>query len=327
MGFGSSNAVTDGSVTTSKLAAGAVTPPKLNASLNNQIAELMVGNVFVESTAGINYSAAQPEFFSDADGKRNTVDTANTDTIFSGTSHTAHFAATAPETLGETLGSNTVDAGAAGEQITTTSACNPIVSVTKKSTCTATRCRITASNKTTVLGTATFSGDVATFSPHVALAASTVYYILLDNSGSNYSRAYNTGVSYPKTGGAVFNFTDHSSTGSGYADGIVSVTTEATAAATSRHIQTIALTAMDGSYSRLRLHPYLLALATGNTCTWAIDYTGDGTWQKTGQAVDSWVDLGGAQTLTGAKMKITLSQGTGSDADTPSCKGYGLVGD
>lgn len=75
-----------------------------------------------------------------------------------------------------------------------------IKKVTRISTCTATRCRITT-DWWTVLWTATFSWDVATFSPTVNLTAWNYYKIMADNSGWSYTFS-EYACTYPK------NFTD-----------------------------------------------------------------------------------------------------------------------
>jgi hypothetical protein len=89
----------------------------------------------------------------------------------------------------------------------------------------------------------------------------------------------------------------------------------------------VALTGLDGSYTKARLHPYnFIQGATGlNTCTFDIDYTGNGSFDITGLTVDDWMDLSGVQVFNGAVMKITLSKATGDYTDTPSLQGYAFL--
>lgn len=54
--------------------------------------------------------------------------------------------------------------------------------------------------ETTTYGTASFSGNIATFSTPVFLNASTTYKFLADNGGASYSRPYKSGASYPVSG-------------------------------------------------------------------------------------------------------------------------------
>ena len=101
--------------------------------------------------------------------------------------------------------------------------------------------------------------------------------------------------------------------------------TEDDIAYTSGRIVTVALPTLDGSNQNIRLHAYHSTIPTGTSITYDVDYTGDGTYEKTGLALDTWESLGGAQTFTNAKIRIVLDMGTGSS--TPLLQGYCVMVD
>lgn len=78
-------------------------------------------------------------------------------------------------------------------------------SVTKHSSCTATRCRIRLNSSTTYYE-ATFSGNIATFTEDIFVASGTTIYVECDNNGSSFISVYdnyNTGshtYTFPITG-------------------------------------------------------------------------------------------------------------------------------
>jgi hypothetical protein len=92
-------------------------------------------------------------------------------------------------------------------------------------------------------------------------------------------------------------------------------------------IKTAQLTDLDGSASYVRLRPYNSTLDTGTALTFDLDYDHDGTYELEGAAVDTWVSLGGEQTLDGAILRINLEQGTGSSSDRVTLQGYCLMVD
>jgi len=136
------------------------------------------------------------DVFFDADGYNGTIDTGNTTATF----NTNLYENTSSETNdahGELLGTDTAETALSGEKILTKTICK-LVKVTKKASVTATKCKLYAANKTTLLDTQTFSGDVATFDYN--LADATNYYIFVDSDGGSYTRSWNTGVTSPIVG-------------------------------------------------------------------------------------------------------------------------------
>lgn len=68
--------------------------------------------------------------------------------------------------------------------------------ITKNSTTTATKAYLLDSGKN-VLVTATFSGNIATFSPAPRMNATLTYYVALDNNGAAYNYIYRDAITYP----------------------------------------------------------------------------------------------------------------------------------
>ena len=138
------------------------------------------------------WDTMEADIFTDSDGYLDTIDTGNTTAVFSSDKYT---------TSSNTADENSITGWGNGNttyyrgfDITATNNCN-LVSATKESSCTATKCYIyNASNE--LLGTATFSGDIATFS-NVSLTASVSYRIGVGKDGAYYMGRSSAGQSYP----------------------------------------------------------------------------------------------------------------------------------
>lgn len=91
----------------------------------------------------------------------------------------------------------------AGFKITTNMACS-IVSITKTSNCDATTGYLW-NDAMSELASASFSGDVCTFSSPYALSDATTYYIGCDSEGSNYTLEYDAwgAGNFPIVGTAI----------------------------------------------------------------------------------------------------------------------------
>lgn len=99
------------------------------------------------------------------------------------------------EDTGYAINSTSNSAAACGFVITAKRNCY-LNSITKTSTCTGTRAMVRTNTNTTI-ATASFSGDIATFSSPILLEKNTSYRILVDNSAGNYARKYNTTPVFP----------------------------------------------------------------------------------------------------------------------------------
>jgi len=141
--------------------------------------------------------------FTDANGTNNTVNEASTTAIYDyesnsykckingdGTNDTDNAESSFPVT-------NT-QSSSYGYKITATSNC-VLISVTKIGTSTATRVILKSDNNNSI-ATATFSGNIATFSSPQSLISGNNYRIEVDNNGSTYTSARNGSPSYPYIG-------------------------------------------------------------------------------------------------------------------------------
>lgn len=99
------------------------------------------------------------------------------------------------EDTGYAINSTSNSATACGFVITAKRNCY-LNSITKSSACTGTRA-ILRTNTNTQIATASFSGDVATFSSPILLEKGITYRILVDNSAVTYARKYNTTPIFP----------------------------------------------------------------------------------------------------------------------------------
>jgi len=104
-----------------------------------------------------------------------------------------------------------------------------LINVSKFTTDTTKRARICTSIACgTLIDTAFYSGNVATFLLNVTLTKGTTYYVITDGNGSSYTSKYETGESYPqaKTNvnftGSVYAAADHASEQGGGVIGFVS---------------------------------------------------------------------------------------------------------
>lgn len=98
-----------------------------------------------------------------------------------------------------------------------------LTQIKKFSTCEATTAYILDSNKA-ILATATFVGDIATFSLAIYR---TYYYACVDKGGASYDRRYNAGQSYPIAGTNI-NYIDGLSNGNDVNSEVNSITSVST---------------------------------------------------------------------------------------------------
>lgn len=288
---------------------------------------------------GLKTTNTQPDGFGVAAGNLSTVDTTggtgNTDATFDTNKYKAVFiglpstphSITNPGSTGSQVGVSF----AYGEKFTCNQA-SYVISITKNGTCTATRARIIHSGGTT-LGTATFSGDVATFSSPVLLTSGETYYALNDKSGAAFTEAPSqAGLGYPVAGtdisleaGAYNDGANHDLAGEGH--GLISIQTKtADGTPITQTIKSVALSALDGAagaYTQIRLHPYnfVNGASGGNNLKFDVSFNGT-SWDLTDLAVDKWNSLGTGITLANMKVRLKINGGTGTVADVPTVQGW-----
>ena len=263
--------------------------------------------------------------FVDSNGTNNTVNTGSSTATYapgsdeyqlstsaSGTDNTATAATMATTSTGETT--------ERGYVFVPNNDCF-IVSATKNSSATVTRCRIYKSGS--VIATATFVGDVATFSsPIEILNDGSVYTIESDNSGASFTRRSTTTVSYPYNNTDI-NFTDSSTGGSAESNPTVAfniesvVTQTAVFDSSSNVICDSNIKTLNGNELSICVYADV-NIPTDTTLT--VDIS-DGTTTLSAQPINEVLALNG---FTSGTLELTFNLATTDSAVTPTIKGYGV---
>jgi len=166
--------------------------------INNERA---INRVSATNTEIITYSSQKLiDKFLDSTGQNNTVDTGNTTGLYNiankyyGCS-TSATGASLDQTTNATQAGTSSGTTQWGMQGTTNLDCF-CISITKHANCTATKGKIydTSGN---LLATATFSGNVATFSSPYYLVAGVVYRFICDKDGASYTFTYKDPAANP----------------------------------------------------------------------------------------------------------------------------------
>lgn len=328
-GFVSSGGtVQDGSISTAKLADASVTSAKLGAGVSSQLSQagqlagdaLVVG-ILASSTTGYVPDKAKADAFTSEAGHESTVDTgAGTTAAFDeanlkyvNTENAASMETiNTPASLGSTSSSDTTYNG---WKIVTEQAFRKLV-ITKASATTATRALILASDKTTILAQANFSGNTATIV--YSGATSTTYYVVVDAAGAGYVWKYGSG-SFPYNTATSFNITATLTGGADNTTYYVAIESidcyhaySAGAVLTTAYVLSAALPTLNGAITQFKLSTYGLSLAAGAAATFDLDINGDGNYELTGQALNTWITT--SQTLAGAKVRLIFAKGSSSTA-------------
>jgi len=260
------------------------------------------------------------EFIS-ATGTNNTVNTGTSTASFVTDHYRLSVSASGSditETAQPTLGSNVLSTGKVGHRIQTKAACF-LSSITKHASCTATTAYL-HSDAGTVLGTATFSGNTATFSSPIELTDATFYRVLVDKSASIYTKMYNPSPGYPFLGtnldfttGSVVNTNDTS------AWCIVSVASQNSVTSTTGTVVCDTnIKILDGTEGSIAIYADK-TLPTNTTMT--VDVS-DGTTTLSAQALDEVIGL---STLTASSdLKLTFNLATTDTNVMPEIKGWGI---
>lgn len=291
--------------------------------------ESMVAQIMLEvlrlSAEGVltapDYDSLFCDFFADADGQDGTLNTGQTTAAFSTDSY-INGLASANYAHGHAMASTeSANTTKSGMKIACGTSAVSVVSITKKSTCNATKGYILDASKS-VLATTDFTGNVATFSTPYLLTASTTYYFTADLNGSTLTSYYGGGVSYP-IAGTYFNWTGGQDTAGGdnanTAFNIESANIEITPA--NKIIQTNAQ-ALSFAPAFILVHVKDKTIAGTGTITFDASFDGGSTWDSTGNALDTKIAVvdGSAKSM---EIKLNLN-GTGSE-NTATAKDYGVI--
>lgn len=308
MGFIPSNTPQDLSITSQKLAPGAVTSDKLATGILDQAEKVgedaAVMAVGADSATAHYMKNAVADKFTQAAGHDSTVNTSSTSSIFDNTNKKYDGADTAdvqvlngaePSLLG--VGESTSSglkfvANAAGK----------IRGIVKNAACGATRAML-EDDAHNILASASFSGNTATFATPYTLTAGHTYFATVDKSGASYADCYQNFTSYPVDREEL---TITACYGGGAENTIITICISSLLYTTVHATQVFsaALNTLNGSISRVRLGLYGLI----GSATWDLDVNGDGVYELTGQAVDTWITS--AQTLAGAVARVNIGSGS-----------------
>lgn len=296
--------------------------------LEDQMIRQSIGILKLEANATLttqDYTNIFLDVFSDANAYDNTVDTETTTATFQTNKYQNTIGASAETTAhGIAYASQDVDSGTHGLLITVNNAC-AITSVTKYTQCTGTRCTISNyATPSTLMGTATFSGDVATFTTPVALTVGQTYDIAVDNSGASYTRALSGASAYPYNDTNI-NITDNvynaittPSHAGDYAVSITSIATEDSSPA-NKIIQTNAIT-VTTAQTHHQVYCDNATAGTG-TVTYDISFDNGSTWD-TAQALNTKNTRAGT---TGTQMIIKLNTNGIGSGNTSNVSNYGVM--
>lgn len=258
------------------------------------------------------------DYFSDADGYDGTIDTANTDALFSVDTYSNNGEEI--DGHGKTTTSTEARTDHDGFKILTKTACT-LQEVTKHASSTATKAYLLDSGKN-VLDTKTFSGNVATFD--YALADATTYFIVAGKDGASYTASVKGAVSitYPVVCTNV-NYTGGlrgASENSTEIDNLVSITTSS-GAYIDRSIQTNAQ-ALSFTPAYILVHSKDKTTTSTSSITFDVSFDGESTWDSLDNAIDTKIAV-----IDGSSknMIIKLNLNAGASAAQATLKDYEVI--
>lgn len=268
------------------------------------------------SIANPDYDSMFCDICSDTTGTDNTIDTGNTTASFSTNKYTNGGAETI---TGQTLDTNGGGENNSGLKIE----ClinGTISSITKNaySNPTAVEVRETPTGAAIANGTASFSGNTATFSTPPSLTTTQQYYYLI-GTGQSQSKLKNSGTSYPSAGTAsrivngCYNGSDNAA--AHHFESYV-----ANANASNKVVRTNAQ-ALSFAPAYVMLYAKNTIAGTG-TITFDVSFDGASTWDSTGNALNTKIAVsdGSSKNMI---LKINLN-GTGA-GNTANIENYAAI--
>ena len=285
-------------------------------------------NVLINSTAASStlndYNKIFVDVFTDADGTSNTIDTGATTAYHTSEKYQNLGAGTPATENSVSPGTTQTLSDVLGMRVT------PDVdvflnSITKEATCNATSAYLYSGASTdTLLNTASFVGNVATFASPSLLASGTAYGLLCGiNDGDSCNHRYTDGQGFPTdTGNLVWNGSvtkNSSSVSATQTRNLVSANISPMADPTNKIVQTNSITIPSG----IAYHQIYSKKATAGSGAITYDISADGgsTWD-TAQSLDNKNPFG-ATTGTSCIIKLNLN-GVGA-GNTAEAENYGLL--
>lgn len=260
------------------------------------------------------------DIFSAAAGANTTVDTVNSTATFD---TNRYLCSAVPTTYTQDAEASFSTGGAAsydGYRFLVNSTCY-LKTVTKYSSCTATKCRLTNDAGSTI-EEVSFVGDVATFTAQT-LTSSSYYKIVVHDSGGSYTQAFNGSASYPYTN-TYINFTSgwknlQSGGGTTSTQAFNLVSMDVFIIYVDSYVQSDTAT-ISTSDDKIFVTPLMHeALSGSDAVTFDYSMNNESTWY-TGNALNTWIDASGS-TNTGT-LSIRLQLDTDDGITTPKVSGW-----
>lgn len=273
------------------------------------------------SVVGTGYTDEVVDVYSDSNGYNNTLNLTNTTGLFSTNLYNNSNGTGSGTTDSSNNTQNSTEGGITqkgGFKIANHSGTRKMTKITKHASCTATTGYLLASDHSTVLASAAFSGNDCTID--YTLTASTTYYIAADSGGGAYTRTYiSSAPSYPQNGTNIDYTTGFWNGGdsSGDAINIVSVTTNALANAdriVETNAQSLAITP-----TAFQITGYAETVTGTGTITYDVSFDG-GSHYLTAKVSGTRYAI----VNTGTSMILRQNLNAGASAGSASAKGYSI---
>lgn len=291
--------------------------------------ESMIANITIEilrlsaegSLTAPDYDNMFVDFMGLVAGQDGTIDTVNTDAIYSGSASDAH---------GDTLASSGGLTGKRGFKIHTNEALT-LNSVTKHASTGPTKCLLTDASHT-LIEEVDFVGDVATFASR-ALTTGTDYYIKCHKVAASWTEYYQASASYPYNAtnlnytGGVNDDTPQTATASTIvsidtsSSGDNNYTNDSGGTGSNLVIQTNAQ-AVEFAPTYCFVHVKDKTLAGTGSITYDISFDGGSTWDSTGNALDAKIAVTDGSSKS---MVIILNLNGVGAGNTALLKDYEVV--
>lgn len=271
-----------------------------------------------DTLTAVSSATIASDVFSDTTGYLDTVNTGNTTAIFD-TDTYKNDPADASEAHGQAMGSYASITGQRGFKITVGASDIAIASLTKATSSGGTTAYIYASDGSTLLGSATYSGNTATFSSPISLSASTTYFIGSDAGGASYDPYRKTAFGYPKAG-TYFNWVAGwtGGTGEDAGDGFNIVSAGISNLPEDKIVETDAIT-LPSTPTKFQVYAYNKNTTGTGSVSASVSFDNGSNYQD--------VDLDTEENITnqGTQMIVRIKLNAGASNGLAECDGYGVL--
>lgn len=257
------------------------------------------------------------DILSDTTGYLNTIDLGTTTAFFNSNKY-LNFETPADENMPETPNGNLSGTAKSGMKFTMT-ANKSLYSITKEAGCNATKGYLLNGTTKAVIATATFSGNVAIFSPSQSLVSGTSYYISVDSEGGNYTSRWIANA-YPDAATSL-NWVGGMDEAGADSDSRAYDFTKLSygSGATNKIIQTTSNT-LSFTPTKFQIFAYKSSIAGTGTITADISFD-NGAHYQTGIILDIQENI----INSGTDLILKINLNAGALAGTAETQGYGVL--